>query len=151
MHPKITGVCLYPLEYAVFPWGFISSGIDETTVQCSTRCEVQYAAPIKHNFVCESGKEGDFKHVRVSGMIQGKTKNSLEPYYLMSLSLDKNQRAWWAWPNKQDYRQINAEYEIKLKLIKTSADQGPTIEWTDEQDPFIVKLLPPPPPIKPGK
>lgn len=147
MHPKIQGVCLYPKEYAVNPWGFINSGIDATTVPCSTRCEVNYAAPIKHNLVCESGKEGDFNHVRVSGMIEGKTNNKIEPYLLMSMPLDRYQRAYWAWPNKQNYRQINAEYLVKLRLIKTFAETGPSIEWSDEQDPFVVKLLPPPPRI----
>jgi hypothetical protein len=149
MQPCIDGVCLYPIELAVKPWGTIPSGKDVTTVPCSTRCEVKYADPLEHHLVCEPNKEGDFKHIFVTGMIRCKSNPSIEPYLLTSQSLDPKARIWWRWPNQNAFKQINAEYDIALKLVKTFAGPGTSVEWTIDQGPFSVKLLPPPDPIVP--
>ncbi len=150
MAPTIMGIRLYPNALAILPWGTIPSGIDGTTVPCITHCEVNYASSIKHTLVCEANMEGDSEHIFVTGMIRcHSNQSSIKPYTLTSMKLDSNNRVYWPWPNLNEFRKINADYDIFFKLVKMFADQGPTVVWVIDQGPFTVKILPPPDPITP--
>lgn len=148
MLPSIVGICLYPVYYAVIHNFRIPSGIEMTTVPCTTRCEVKFAASIEHHLVCEPSKDGDFTHISVTGVIWPKSDPS-NTFTLERQSLDPKNRVFWKWPNRNDFTQINTEYEIALSLIKKSAGVSSSDEKTIPQSPFIVKLLPPPAPITP--
>jgi len=156
MQPKITGIALYPLHWHVKTGGLIPSTIEMDTVECDTSCSVAFANDVFHHLVCAGDTDGDYSHVFVTPEIRTRTGKpdkfcSLDSILFESVQVgnDGTHRYAWTWPNLQAFMKINAEYEVTFQLVKKFANQGPTIIWQENQGPFIVKLLPPPPPIDP--
>jgi hypothetical protein len=158
MNPKITGICMYPLAEVVATGGTVPSKHDIATYRCSKSCEVPFTNLVDYNLICAGEPGGDFYHVSVEGVITKNTGDHTDPEPLSRLALDMGKkgadgsyRVHWTWPNRESFKEIKAIYKIQLSLIKRG-DTFESILWKEEQEPFFVKLLPPPPPkpVKPS-
>lgn len=155
----IGGIALFPTHYKVSVGGTVDSRIDFLEVPCASSCRVPYADGILHRLVCAGTPGGDFDHVSVEGEIFKKTGSYAPQEHLERMPLgshigrDGSCRMYWEWPNKPAFREIDARYEVRLRLLKMPDAVGSPPLAPRDQPPFTVTLLPAPAPVvpQPGK
>jgi|GEM_PF-5757971 len=151
MLPEIRGIALYPLYYKVPGGRTVLSGINFTTVPCAPSCAVPFADAVPHSLVCAGSAGGNLDRVLIEGTIVRKSgdvvhEERLEPRPLdrEMMSRDGTCRVFWTWPNTPSCREVNATYEIRLRLTRRGDAPGSGPEDIREQGPFVVTLLPAP-------
>lgn len=147
MLPRIHGIALYPL-YSKMPGGTILSGTDFTNVPCARSCEIVFADGVPHSLVCAGEIGGESAPVSVEGEIVRADGADGPPAYLEPRPLgraltgrDGSCRAFWTWPNTPACREVNATYEVRLRLVLAGAAGCPQ-ETVRDEGPFPVTLLP---------
>lgn len=149
MLPEIRGIALYPLYYKDARGETVLSGINFTTVRCRPSCKVPFADAVPYSLVCAGSAAGDPDQVLIGGEIvktsgESDVRVPLKPVPLgrMGTGRDGSCRVFWSWPNVPSCREVNATYEVRLRLTRMGDLPGSRpVEMRDE-GPFTVTLLP---------